>query len=589
MRPTRSMPPVALAVSGLLWLVACGGAAAALEVQDAVWGFDGRAVPQRINLLSVLVVNGTEQPYDGMVSLEKRLPMGERVGASITQPCFLAPFTSRWVQFYPYASEENEQWSVLTRGSRHKLPAARLGPPACVYLTNPDAPGARVAEMKSFPKSLFPVTVAATDGLHALVLDHTPQWEPARRTAFLDWLRRGGELHILRDQTGAWPEFRGEMAPLNNANKTFHLGAGTVFRHDRPAAQTTNALIAATGSPRPALEESQNFMAVNLEESLFRELRGLTRPEHQWGFIYLILCLYILIMGPINYVVAKVKSRDFRYPFFLFVGTVAAFGLALTALGRRGYGEKTATYAVTYARAVDEGVYDATQWVNVFVTRGGHYTIRYPGEANIFSTCENAESVRGRISCGREASFQADIPLYSSRSFLHRARMEGPALGAKVVQWSAGGELNALTVATGPDFPPHTIEAWALYGDKVYRLRRDKDALRVMERAGQGWDNFFAEHNMALCTPGFGAYGYRSSGGAPDPEAACKKALRPLMARALGGTEMTHYYCSVAARPTDRVHLFVFAREPSHFRMSSTSFGAETVYVLYHAELLKPE
>ena len=48
---------------------------------------------------------------------------------------------------------------------------------------------AGVALSNQFPEDLFPLTGAALSGLGTVVLDHVPRWEPAKRQAFLDWLR----------------------------------------------------------------------------------------------------------------------------------------------------------------------------------------------------------------------------------------------------------------------------------------------------------------------------------------------------------------------------------------------------------------
>ena len=82
----------------------------ALEVQDLKWGFDGQVVPARFNLLSVLVANPDDAPFDGTVNFYKSRGLEERIGAIYGTPCYLSPLVTRWLQFYVYIDNDYDQW-----------------------------------------------------------------------------------------------------------------------------------------------------------------------------------------------------------------------------------------------------------------------------------------------------------------------------------------------------------------------------------------------------------------------------------------------------------------------------------------------
>jgi len=182
--------------------------ASALEVQQVKWGFDGQVVPGRFNLLSVLVVNSSDTPFDGTVNFYKSHGLGDRVGAIYPTPCYLSPLTTRWLQFYVFIDNPYDQWRLeWGRGpdDHHDLDPPKWGPPAQVLLSDSETVLSAVSGFKQFPDELFPPTVAATGGLDSLLLDHAPHWEPAKRQAFLNWLRAGGNVHLLMGADGRYP------------------------------------------------------------------------------------------------------------------------------------------------------------------------------------------------------------------------------------------------------------------------------------------------------------------------------------------------------------------------------------------------
>ncbi|MEI9896554.1 MAG: hypothetical protein WDN28_22510 [Chthoniobacter sp.] len=134
-------------------------------------------------------------------------------GASYVQPIFLAPRTSRWVQFsvpgiHGMGAAELH-WGSGAKESVDVDGPANSGPPACVWLRDLDNPLTAGGALKSFPDPLFPTSAVAAESLDAVVLDHVPNWEAARRDAFLDWVKLGGTVHLLPGTDGALPVFGG--------------------------------------------------------------------------------------------------------------------------------------------------------------------------------------------------------------------------------------------------------------------------------------------------------------------------------------------------------------------------------------------
>ena len=191
--------------------------AEALDVGDQVlWGFDNKVVPGCVNPLSVRVFNDTPRPFDGKLELERHWG-GDRQTV-VVEDCYVSPYTERWVQFYVYVAGGRGGWS-LTWGrradDRMDLEGPKMAAPACVLLADSAATGAGQAQLPLFPADLFPSSVAATKGLHGIVMDAAPAWELPRRRAFLDWLKRGGTLHLIHGTDGRFPRFSEDLSELN--------------------------------------------------------------------------------------------------------------------------------------------------------------------------------------------------------------------------------------------------------------------------------------------------------------------------------------------------------------------------------------
>jgi hypothetical protein len=526
------------------WLCVAASACA-LEVKEARWGFDGRVVPERFNLLSVRVANPDNEPFNGIVRLQP-INAFEPVGAALAQPCYVVPFGERWIQFHPYISG-NMHWRIFwgRRSSQQfSLDPPAHSSPAVVVLAADNSMRARSSVWPVFPESLFPTTVAATDGLSALLLDHAPRWEAARREAFLDWLRRGGTVHVL---PGAG-KFPSELGVLNGTEERSTMGNGCVMRHQLTLSQLTPAELARRGFVAPRLETTESASIHEMPTAtVLRALSGFTRPKISWGLIQALAFGYVFVLSLGQYVVIR-KTRDYRCSLGLVIGSVAAFGALFAFVGSRGWSESNAVHSLAYARSIGGGQYVVTQWANLFVTRGAQYTIAHGNPHDLYATANDFEAVDGQIESGRNGRFVVDLPLYAHRSFLHQTRL-------------ADDSTNLTANALG---------FWQLYDGKVY----DSLALAVTtEPLGE----FLSVSKLREAQR---AAEYNSD----NPERAIRAMAPLLIAWSLGGTPDFAEQIVSPAAPAGRTQLFVLRRAPPSFQLKSPPLRHQTGWVLYHLD-----
>ena len=556
--------------------------AQALEVRQVLWGFDGRAVPGRFNPVSLLIANPGGQNFDGEVVLEESRGINVR-DAEIAQAVYLAARQERWVQFQIFVQEGMEYRASWGRGAKEnvEIPQPQSAAPARVLLTDPANPFAAAGGLRAFPDDLFPTSVAATDGLDAVALDYEPRWEAARREAFLDWLRRGGIVMVLQGANGAHPRFSEALAALNIEGDSARVGAGTVLRAKAARRDASDKLFLERDFPALELKTNAQAPIYDLEATLFQRLASLTRPEVSWALLNTFTVAYLLLVGPLHY--RWGRRLDYRLAIAMFAGTVAVFGWLFALVGRRGYGESQTVHSLTIARALGGGRCDAMQWVSAFATRGAIYSLTHDAPANYYSAVPQNDSVRGRISNGRDGKFLADIPLYSTRPFVHRGVMQGDDTSVAVVKWeAAASKLSALELKPGPSFPKHVLEMAARYDERLYEMKK-KDGHWVATIVGsERIDERFSDANVRPLT-------YRNFSPNETRDAVGElRALRPLLeARAIGGGAAFRQSIGERPQPEDQVQLWIFAAAPEGFHMRGKGFTKENGCVLYVQDVFR--
>ncbi|WP_298866422.1 hypothetical protein [uncultured Gimesia sp.] len=85
----------------------------AMDIEEAIWGFTNQRPTGQCIPLSLLLSNNTPETFDELVQLNRLQYNGTKVGAPLYRRVFLAPYTSQWVQFYPYIiDKQQENWSL---------------------------------------------------------------------------------------------------------------------------------------------------------------------------------------------------------------------------------------------------------------------------------------------------------------------------------------------------------------------------------------------------------------------------------------------------------------------------------------------
>jgi hypothetical protein len=490
--PWLAMPRHRLLLTALACLAALSvpASARAVEVKQTVWGFDGQIVMQRFNLFSVLIDNPSATPYEGTIHL-KKLVAGKQVDAIIVESVYLSPYSSRWVQFYPYVKSDWDNWEVswvasensapeATSASRQSgagsfsPPSARPGKPAAILLEDPDAIPQGAGSIKRLPDNLFPPHSTATDCLAAVVLDHVPRWDTARQRSFTEWLKRGGRVYLLQTQDAKPLEFTGDLAPLNAAGDEHKIGSGFVYRVDRTRKQldapfvetvisgkwkpTTGPTLETTVIESPVTFDTEatnqspavGYQFTNfkweVEGTILAQLKRMSNPDHSWALFFLLGLVYLALVCPGCYLIGLKYGGDFRKAFGFLLATVGVFSLIFLVIGRRGYNEVTVVHSLAVARQQPGGTLDVTQWSNAFVVGGGNYNIAHPGTSRIYSTCQDQEAVQREIRNGADAHLLVDIPPFSSRPFSHRALVAEKAIDVEVEEWSTRQDQTPTTI-----------------------------------------------------------------------------------------------------------------------------------------------
>ena len=565
----------------------------ALEVRQVLWGFDGRVVPGRFNPVAVLVANPGGGAFDGEMTLAPTLGYGGPRGAAYVQPVFIGPQSARWVQFEAFIGSGAEEFSLVWgRGAKERETFDRqlpTGPPACVWLVDAADSFARPGAFKAFPDQLFPTTVAATDGLDAVILDYAPRWEPARREAFLDWLRRGGTVHLVHGANGGLPVFTDTLAVLNGDGETARVGAGQVVRHRVARTELRPETLTARGFPPRELQTPQNPAVTNFEETLYQRLASLTRPNVSWWLLNSLTFFYIALIGPVAWRLAR--RMDFRWTIAGFLGVVALFGLAFSIVGRRGYGESQTVHSLSIARSLGGPRWDVTQWLSAFATSSGQYTLTHAAPANLYATSTSDDAASGQILNGKDGKLLADIPLFSSRTFTHRGVMQGDDFGVVVEKWetqSDGKELaspvlKTLVLKIGSGFPSEVLDVSVRHRNRIYSMWKDRGRYELKAGDGVMMADLFNREKLQPLTYGFNYYGNSKA----TPAERLREVLPLLQARALGAGDITPQI-SQRPLPANQLQLLIAAPAPAGFQMQGQGFGHENGVVLYVQDIFQP-
>ena len=560
-------------ILGCLLLLGAAAPASALNVEEVVWGFDG-VVVGRFNPVSVLFHNPTDAAFNGVAKLSHE----HDFGAPLLQPLYLSPRSSRWVRFYPFVSVPNRQWIISwgrSPADSMELPVPRSLTPVSVIL-NDRIYRRAVKGIKGFGEQLFPPTVAATDPLSQVVIDHVPDWQAGQRRALLDWLYRGGIVHLLHNELGEPPQFDHELEMLNAPLDRQRVGAGWVLRHG----------VSRHGFSAQSLVQAKDQTVVRSgsatdDMNIVTELEGLTRPKHAWWLIYSFSVVYLVIIGPLNFLVGR-KIRNYLVSIAGLIAIVALYSVAFFHIGRRGYDEASTVHSLAYVQPVSNGQFDATLWTNMFVTAGNRYMVRHDAYHSLYSTVFNVESIDGYVTTGTESAFQVTLPLYSHREFVHRGRFAGKPLIKRIVEWSGGDRLQKLTVEVDEGFPSAPDSISVLYNGLSY------PCLLADGRVVLSGDGTPLRKDSNLHMNPMMPRWYRQQGQTGDELFTNTfRGLEPTLLNRSQATAQDDLLAGLDG-PDRRLQLFVYAPLDERFAITGPGLGDEVGRVLYHLHLFKP-
>jgi hypothetical protein len=491
------------------------------------------------------------------------------------------------VQFYVLTGNGTNAEELSWGRSEHdhwQLDPVKGGPPACVWLRDTENPFAAAGSLRSFPDQLFPTTASAAEGLDAVVLDHAPQWEPARREAFLNWVKLGGTVHLIPNADGKWPVFGTGLEALDSHDDITSVGSGRVIHHQVAAQEMSESFLRHAGYPTRTLMESRSPVIYDFEAPIFRTLGSLTKPKVSWPLVNLLVLAYVVAIGPVhNY---YRRRLDYRVSILAFLGCVVVFSLALGITGRRGYGESQTVHSLAVARALGGGQADVTQWISAFATRGSRYVLTHHAPANLYATDRTAEAGSGIIVNGKDGRIELDIPLYSARAFVHRAIMSGDDTTVTVENWEeSGGILKRLRFKTGPGFPAEPEEIHAVHGNRYYTLARINGGLELSPAAPVLLE---AEFSREKLQPLLYANTMAFGGNMGMTDAGSFRYLMPMVtARAL---KVPDVFASTVPPPQHHadLELLVVAPAPASFQLQGEGFTREKSWVLYVQDVFKP-
>ncbi|MCH2208641.1 MAG: hypothetical protein MK132_22610 [Lentisphaerales bacterium] len=380
-----------------------------LEIENKYVGFNNNIHTDAFNFITFTLHNDSTTPFEGEITLKDA---GIGVKTISTKSVFLTPNQRKSVQMYFFVEKSYNDLILQTgtKNERIQLPSSHK--PAHIFISSSKIRLPKA--IKHFQLENFPSSVAYTHGLHSVTLDTVPDWSPNQKKAFMDWLRLGGTAYILQKQSGKYPKFTSSMAALNSTAKKTKMGSGII--HKAINLSEVNLLVA-----KPQ-DFKQNNYYTDDTENIFANLQLLVKTDHNWAFIYFLIVVYLILIGPANYIIGR-KARDWKIPNLFFLLTVIIFSVIFSIIGRRGYGEETKINSFTLADHISENNYLVKQWSNIFVTSGNTYSFKHSTENNIYASPANFEMATQIHQS--DASFVADIPLFSSKRMIHMGTGKG--------------------------------------------------------------------------------------------------------------------------------------------------------------------
>ncbi len=540
--------------------------AEALDVERWDWGFDGHVVPMVFNLLTVEVANNSPTAFEGKIALQEGNGIVRSDLPLVEEGLYIEPYGKRRLQFFPFI---NESWTEFTliwgdkpeerlavAGAANPL---RNGPRATVLIRDAATSLQVRSKLPTFDEGDFPISVAGMDGLKGVVLDHVPRWDGLRMQAFREWIGAGGQVHLLKGVNGEYPKFPAPLEGLNDPSDAVSIGNGRVFHHAISVGEISDQFVGQTLGIKRQQEDLSNRGYSNdyqyqPSNSIAPLLRDLTRPDHNWGLIYFLSFIYLLVVFPGCWLLGR-RRADFRISYPALLAAVFLFSLAFKTVGQRGYGEETAWNAVGTAKRVAPGRFLTETWSNAFVTSGKMYEFKHKGDGLIYSSGGSNDTRRGECVNRPASKIVTEIPPFSSQTILHTSVVTAPDFNVELTRADLAGPVIELELAlTGQ--VPQIFSLHGVYGSQLVNLTRDGNVVR--SSGTLPLLNFVQNSN-------YGYSPYRNYNSPRDPATIYLSAEQPLIARSLRLMDDTRSNNDNLQAPAGVVRVYLYAETPAEF------------------------
>lgn len=596
-----------------------------IQVRETIWAFNGKIQPGQFNPLSILVDNGTGDDIGGQFLLQKSSSLISAAGTVYQHTGYIESTGRRWIHFYPYISEDfQSKWqlrlvdsqsgktislgtiqqsSAASQALKDQAKASELI--QAVVLQSGQSATKVPSNLKRYPEEIFPPYVTATSALHSVFMDHEPNWDEPRAKAFMDWLRLGGNVHLLKARNGEYPKFTGLLTNLDQPLTRFNVGHGRVTRQGTRLTDLTESdvekairtgltfdlrlKVPLTSERLEKLEDSQAFVdssASSLDMHMFQQMQERTQPEHNWLLIFCLAIVYILLIFPGCYQLSKNRQLHFLTTYAAVAGLSLIFSCIFLFIGQRGYGESTWLQTLAVAKVADNGDLAVQQWNTLFVTGGNSYQLTANNSQALMTAGVTGDNTVANVVTGKEASTNVRIPPYSAQSLNSTRYLQRDPWNLSIIeQQLQPDQLVRLTIQADDSFLPVNTKNrfYAISGSHIYSLKYDagKQQLKLF-----GSRRLLADFCRVNDDFRFMSWGQRrkANSSSKKDELYLDQVIPGLVHRSLMADHIASpAYFSV---PDDRIKLLALTSLPKELDVQVSAEARHSGWILYTRDLM---
>ncbi|MDZ4816741.1 MAG: hypothetical protein SGI71_10785 [Verrucomicrobiota bacterium] len=442
-----------------------------VEVKEVVWGYDGGIIPETFNYLHVLIQNPTLENEEGKLIFTNGNSL-QKYGAPISVKFFLSGGASKWVHVLFYINPDEETWNLSTQSGpilkEMELPTPKASKNEGIFLQARDDLTSPAVGLKRMSEDVFPLYPIGLDQMRSVVLDHTPDWDSTRKANFMQWLERGGVLHVLNDSVGRPPEFNGDLGPLNQP-----LGVETqlnLFRHALTKNEFHASILSQQELAAPLITLDYK---TTIEELMNTLVLDAVKPTFNWGIISLLVMVYFICAGPVA-IHYGFKHKKYRKSLGYICSLSVVFSLAFILLGWQGPKKKCEVFSLLNAVQWSPGTFETTSYTGLAVGKGGSYTVRYRKPLLSAFAVLGFRQSGVLIHQGTESALAMDIPRMSTKYFMHKGIIKDQPYEFEIIKTDEP-RLEVKLKADNPLGVMPVYQAWILDKDSVIQLNPIKN------------------------------------------------------------------------------------------------------------------